>query len=128
MKSKAVVIVSEPLKQFIHQYIGTHYSDSLVDIKKDLLTCQKIQRELCTMFTNLWHGEYLESVSVDLQVEDEEDEELAPFFAVLHALDQELMEHYANHLVNLIIPMDLKGTVMVIITELEENEHHDNDQ
>lgn len=128
MKSKAVVLVSPHLKKFIDQYIAEHYSDTLVDIKKDLVTCQRLQRELSTMFTNVWHGEYLETVSVDVQVEDEDDEELAPFFAVLHELDKELMDQYANHLVNLIIPMDLKGTVMVIITELEENEHHDNYQ
>jgi hypothetical protein len=126
VKSKAVVLVSEQLKTFVQQYIAEHYSDSLLDIKKDLVTCQKLQRELSTMFTNVWHGEYLETVSVDVQVEDEDDEELAPFFAVLHKLDKELMDHYANHLVSLIIPMDLKGTVMVIITELEENEYHDN--
>lgn len=126
MKSKAVVLVSEQLKAFVSQYIAQHYGDTLGDLKKDLVTCQKLQRELSTMFTNVWHGEYLETVSVDVQVEDEDDEELAPFFAVLHELDKELMDHYANHLVNLIIPMDLKGTVMVIITELEENEYHDN--
>jgi hypothetical protein len=124
VKSKAVVIVSEELKHQVIEHIRLHYGDVVMDLEHR----QKIQRELSAMYTAMWHGEYLETAGTDDAIEDEDDDELKPFFAVLRALDLELMEHHANNLVNLIIPMDLKGTVMMIITELDENETHDHDQ
>jgi hypothetical protein len=107
VKNIAVVFESKALKDFLDLYVGRNYPESPIDFK----VSREIIRDLSVFMCMLFDEELLESEG---QYNDNPEE--TSIVQLLYALDTEVKEQYPDHLVNIIVPVDMTGMAMAVLT------------
>lgn len=110
MKNNAVVYESKVLLDFLSGYLEEAYPD--VSINRQI--ANEVIRDLAVMTTLMYRDEFINQTD-ELDTDNPDTEE--QILRMLWAQEKEIKQQYPDHSVVTVVPLDITGRALVILTE-----------